>query len=77
MIMVSIVWTILIWASRDKVFNDVSMFDLNMSQAAYFRGGSRSKPVHPSLWSPLIRVSKLNFDGSFLFGGEGEMDMVG
>lgn len=54
------------WASRDKAFNDVSMFDLNLSWEAYFCGGSGYKSVHPPLWSPPIRVLKLNFDGSFL-----------
>lgn len=39
------------------------MFDLNMSWAAYFQGGSGLKFMYPS---PPIVVLKLNFDGSFL-----------
>lgn len=51
------------WASRDKVFNDVSMF--NLSWEAYFRWSRGQKSVHHLLWSP-ISILKLNFGGSFL-----------
>lgn len=43
------------------------MFDLKMSWATYFRGGSVPKLVLPSSWGPpSIGVLKLNFVGSFL-----------
>lgn len=32
----SFVWSVSMWASRDKTFHDVSMFDLNLSWEAYF-----------------------------------------
>lgn len=49
-------------ASRDKVFDDVSMFDLHLSWEAYFYGGCGQKSVQPSLWSyPPAGVMKLNF----------------
>lgn len=62
----SIFWSVSIWASRDKAFNDVSMFDLNLFREAYFRGGCTQKTLHSFLWNPPIGVLKLNFDGSFI-----------
>lgn len=59
----SIIWSMSMWASRDKVFNDVSMF--NLSWEAYFRWSRGQKSVHHLLWSP-ISILKLNFGGSFL-----------
>lgn len=61
----AIVWSVSMWASRDKFSNDVSMFDLNLSQEAYFRRGHSQMSMYPILWSPPIRVLKLNFDGCF------------
>lgn len=45
----SIVWSASMWASRDKVFTNVSMLDLNLSWKAYFQGGSTRMYVPPFL----------------------------
>lgn len=57
----SIIWTVSSWASRDKVFYDVSWYGLTVSWEVYFRGGCSPKHVSP-LWSlPSVRMLKLKF----------------
>lgn len=63
----SIVWTVLAWASRDKAFHGVFMYDIYMSWEVYFRGGASLRCVHPSSWLPPPNgLFKLNFDGNFI-----------
>lgn len=47
----AIVWIVSSWASRDKVFKDVFMYDLNMSWEAYFRGITYLMLVQSSEWN--------------------------
>lgn len=47
----AIVWIVSSWASRDKVFKDVFMYDLNMSWEAYFRGVTYLMLVQSSEWN--------------------------
>lgn len=67
----SIVWTVSGWASKEKDFIDMSMFDLNTSWEAYFQRGTKGKSVQiSSCKCPLNGVLKINFDGSFIEGAK-------
>lgn len=47
-----VVWLVLRWASRDKEFTAVSLYDLNSSWEAYLQGGFKAQLVKSSSWTP-------------------------
>lgn len=66
----SIVWSVSMWAIRDKVFKDVSVFALYLSWEACFRGNCCQMYVHHSLWfPPPTSALQLDFYGGFLTNG--------